>query len=339
MANIKNITVVGTDWHGGWSRQLANSLSFVGYNVNLITIDELYLAPWYITLVTKKLKSKIKNHIIQKKIANQISDNIPDLLISVNYQDIPEDTLCLLHRYGIKTFLWMGDRAYYYNMTKIKGFNILASYDKFHRNILAQSTSKLIEYLPTCGDNNIYKPQELDKDIDILFIGTIYGDKKYLRTSIMGTVSEHFVPKGKIVKIFGNKGWKDFYREHPTLKDCFEDRLVSNGEACELYNRSKIVINIDHPETIMSTCQRTYEIALSGAFQLCNYRQSIADEFFNNNELVFFRNNRELLEQIEKYLINENARNSYAKKAYNRALSDHTYKNRIDEMLKILERY
>ncbi len=110
---------------------------------------------------------------------------------------------------------------------------------------------------------------------------------------------------------------------------------------------SKINLNLHSSAThdgVDPTCDainpRVFEIAACGGFQLCDPCKNL-DKFFDlESELPTYKDLRELRSKIDHYLEHPEERKEIAEKARKRALKDHTYEKRAQQMLDlILEEY
>ena len=85
---------------------------------------------------------------------------------------------------------------------------------------------------------------------------------------------------------------------------------------------------------------RVFEIAAAGGFQLCDPCIGLEDHFDFETELPVYHDLKELREKIDYYLAHPEERKAIAIKARERALRDHSYENRAQQMLGlILERH
>jgi len=105
-------------------------------------------------------------------------------------------------------------------------------------------------------------------------------------------------------------------------------------KAVEVMSSSKISLNF-HGHTMQSGGNmRTFEIPASRSMQIVDRYYS--DWFAEGEEIVSFTNIQDLKEKINYYLRNDNKRDEISLEGQNRAYSDHTYKNRVSEIIKII---
>ena len=83
---------------------------------------------------------------------------------------------------------------------------------------------------------------------------------------------------------------------------------------------------------------RSFEIPMAGGLQFCRFNEELANYFEEDKEIVFYRENEEL---ISKSLFYTNPQNDHVslqikQAARKRAVTDHTWINRFNEAFKIL---
>lgn len=183
-----------------------------------------------------------------------------------------------------------------------------------------------LKHVPLAGNNHLFYPMNSEKYHDICFIGTLAhgyrNEDKYLYPFIE---KYNFFLAGMKYKNFGIP-------------------FLAYDQSNEIRNKSKININFHYdyqksgygiPNDRIDLNQSVYNIALSGAFQICDHH--LVSELFNNSIIV--ANSTEWPELIEYYLHNDDERNALAKQSYEIAIEKHTWKARMQEFLNILNDY
>lgn len=140
-------------------------------------------------------------------------------------------------------------------------------------------------------DPTIYRRINMSKDINVLFVGSMLPR----RVKILETLSLKF--NVKMVSAFG-------------------------AEACKLYNRAKIILNI-HAEDYLDTETRIYEVLGSGGFLIT---EKLSEENpFVRGELIEVSSIDEMEEKIAYYFAHEDERRMVADQGYMIAHAKHTY--------------
>lgn len=162
-----------------------------------------------------------------------------------------------------------------------------------------------ISILLSAFDPRTYRHMPVEKDIDVLFIGTLTTRRQ---------------------KIFDS------------LKHVFPITIVSAfaEDAAQLYNRAKIVLNI-HAQDFLDTETRIYEVLGSGGFVISE-RLSSESPFVNGSHLVEVDSVKDLVGEVGKYLRDEKSRERIAKQGHEFVHARHTYDHRAAEILVEIEK-
>ena len=184
-------------------------------------------------------------------------------------------------------------------------------------------------------DTGLYKKKELDKDIDISFVGDI---SKKSRKEFL----DHLVASGYKVELFG----------HGT-----KNGGVSFDKMTEIFSRSKINLNFSDtveervfnkytntdyslvPNIMKYMTQlkgRSIESALCGGFVLTQYATGIK-ELFDEDEIAVFKDKEELLEKVKYYLTHDAKREQMEEKAYKKALQRYDASTAFSRLLESLD--
>lgn len=181
-------------------------------------------------------------------------------------------------------------------------------------------------YIPLAGNNHLFYPTNTENHFDICFIGTLaHGyreEDKYLYPFIE---KYNFFLAGMQYKNYGTP-------------------FLAYDQSNNIRNQSKININFHYdyqrfgegnPLDRVDLNQSVYNIALAGAFQICDHH--LISELFDNSIIV--ADSFKWPELIEYYLHNDDERIKLAKKSYEIAIKNHTWKARMREFLTILEKH
>jgi spore maturation protein CgeB len=185
-----------------------------------------------------------------------------------------------------------------------------------------------VHYLPV----GIYPPVHrrlpgLKKKYDVSFS----GDWCAPREKVLGAVAENFN-----LAIFGP--WKKKLKKGAALGK----RILKNGfftaeEMVEIFNRSRVVLNLHSwfGRFDYGINPRLFEANGCGAFQLCDWKEEIADLYEDGKEVVLYRTVEELKEKLAYYLPREKERAEIADNALKRSVECHTYEHRMKQLLRV----
>ena len=170
------------------------------------------------------------------------------------------------------------------------------------------------------------------KTIDVMFCGVAFTSRQEviedLRSSLYG-----------LDLCFIGPGWGKFGHG-------FSDRRVDKAHLIELYQKSRIVLNLGrslHFEnrrymiTPSSPGPRTFETALAGAVQLFHEDTYELRSYFTRDEVPSFSNQIEFDRLLDYYLSEPERGLKTAELAQKRALGEHTYAHRARHVVETLK--
>lgn len=308
------------------------------------SVIDLYDTPVhpYTTLMKWRYKLSHDKERIKSRSRQQYNVHIfevfqktnPALVFIMNGEILSDETLDFMRR-SAKVVVWLFD-----NRDRLPG--ALSHIDHADRFFCYEQDDvdwyarqgKKAWFLPQACDTATYFPMDIEKDIDILFIGNLYTSPKRMKT--MQAVVERFSSRYHI-EVYGRyKPWfKGFFtwltREH---REIYKNVMVPPARVNELYNRSKVVLNIHQELQKDGANPRTFEIPCSGAWQICDYNPYI-EQLFSPDEIGIYHNLDELFELIQSGL--DKDMTAGALKARNTVLEQHTYDARVRYILNLLE--
>lgn len=111
-------------------------------------------------------------------------------------------------------------------------------------------------------------------------------------------------------------------------------RGIYETEKCKAVLAACITLNTLHYGEIRSLNARAFEIAGIGGFQLMSHSPATSDHFVVGKEIETFSSRAELVEKVRYYLSRPEKRAAIATAGQLRAHSEHTYRHRIESLLK-----
>lgn len=243
----------------------------------------------------------------------------PDLVFSyVNNRHVEAKPFLIIKELGIPTInLFLDDVHKFRLMKKIAyAFTLNITTTKYALPWYEACNAKAL-YLPEGSNPISYLHLEMEKDIDVSFVGQRYRNRPLIQQALQ--------EKGYNVRFCG-RGWLGGYTS-------FEQMI-------EIYNRSKIVIGVSRVSTnpdIRGIKGRDFEATMCGAFYLCEENPELYDWFTPGEEIVFWKDIPDLLEKVEFYLRNDVLRESIANAALERSLAEHTWIQRLTTIFQYLK--
>lgn len=161
---------------------------------------------------------------------------------------------------------------------------------------------------------------------DIVFVG---GGKEYAH--------KEWPYRRQLIEFLENTYPNQYHKYgHP-------QRLVREDDLNQLYANAKIVIgdslNVGFNHANYWS-DRVYETIGRGGFIIHPYIDGLQNDFIDNKEIVFYNygNFEQLKEKIDYYLSHDEEREIIRRNGFERVKRDHTYLNRMKEMLDIIEK-
>lgn len=336
----KKVLLIGPDFYG-YNQSIEKALKYYGYEVktapyleNLVKkIDRIkfYLLPKLgISLFKDKYVKDFNNFVL--KLFNSFN---PDIILVIKGNILTEKTINLMN--GSIKVLWMMDSIFSVN----KDLSTLKEYDftfMFEENDVEYLREReiLAFFLPVGFDESVYnKIDKLEKDIDIVFIGALYGGRReFFEKLIIDFKHLNIKIYGKYLEIRNPFTYYKFYLKG--FKKYFTNTNTIPIDTNYIYNKSKIAINLHHKQSVRSCNPRFFEILASNTFQLVDNKTFIEENFKNNFEIVTFSSYEELKEQINMYLDNPIMRENISERGYKKVLLEHSFNIRIKSMLHVL---
>jgi spore maturation protein CgeB len=209
-------------------------------------------------------------------------------------------------------------------------------------DLILSSLPNFVEYFNSIGINSelnrlAFEPKVLEK---------IKQNEKNIPISFVGSLSLDHLNRIKLleylctstpIKIWGN-GIENIPSTSPIHKS-----YIGSAWGIQMYqilHDSKVTINnhIGIADNYANN-MRLFEATGSGTLLITDWKKNLCDMFEPGKEIVVYRNDKECVELIDYYLIHDEERCEIAHAGQTRALKEHTYYNRMKELISIVEKY
>ena len=104
-----------------------------------------------------------------------------------------------------------------------------------------------------------------------------------------------------------------------------------------IFQNSAINLSLATLQQETALNQRYFDVPLCGGFLLGEWQEALADHFDLDHEVIYFRNDEELLHQARYYLQYPEKREKVIRKARERILKEHLMKHRVVTMVELIE--
>jgi spore maturation protein CgeB len=184
---------------------------------------------------------------------------------------------------------------------------------------------KKVHFLPFACEPTVHRKLNLSDGIsktnilDVVFVGTY--------TRRRGRLIEALEKAGIKVQIYGPY-WRYFKRGSNVHDGVYGPEMV------KVFNSAKIVLNIHVEDDLpYKVNMRTFEVTGCGSFLLTDHAYGMEKLFRIGEELVIYADENELVKLVRYYLKAEYEREAIGKRSQERAYKEHTYENRVIELL------
>ena len=340
-----NILFVSHKWQAKTGESCAKALTELGHNVRLVwaKIGNGSMIGNYYNFLKRNQQigpfcSNLELHILNQKIRNAVLNVKPDLIIVNAGGEVSPETLKYLRRTTrAKLVCWAGDDPsiycygpYYKATIKYYDHVFLVDptwYTRDLKNLGLQECS-ILQY---GVDPSIYHPltlsgKEQEKyGTDLTHVGAPHPGRIQILPQLLdydltiyGATSSGF--------------FKNFSKLPKELLPKVKKGIVPATTTNKIYNGARICLNIQHPQVSSAHSNKTFEIAASGSFCLTSFNDKDA-KCYTADEMVSFRDVKELRYLIDHFLNNPAERDAIAKKAYAKTMAHHLYTHRFQLML------
>jgi len=255
-----------------------------------------------------------------------------DVVLSTHDFLSPTDTKALKQLTNAPLILWYPDPVWSFrrHMFLNANYDMLFFKDPYLVHMIRSKLGKRVFYMPEC-----YCPHSLDPSMadandqtwstDICISVDLYCD----RVALFGRTANYDI------QIWGVPAPP--WMSTDTLKSKLQNRFGAHGDKVRAFCGAKIVLNTLNPSEIWGTDVRTFEACGAGAFQIVDWRPGLAQLFEIGKEVEIFTDIADLHTKIDRYLAEPEERKNIAKAGHSRALRDHTYRVRLEQLIDVVE--
>ena len=305
-------------------------------------LDFNILEPEYIKF---KDQNRIQKRISRKKFLTEFfhRQNIayieaakkfnPDYVFVLNNSRMNEEFLQYCNTYKLPIFMYCIDSIRWCDkaLEHMHYYDEIFSYEPSDTSIEFKP-HKFVKFLPLGSDNKIYKPNDsINKFYDLCFVGRLdkhrldilesvakYVYENNLKFTVFTSIQLFHIPSIWLLPKLLVRRLKYNYK-YPHLMKYITNRPILGKELVDLYNNSKICLNIHvatHAGMHTGPNPRTFELLGCKAFEIIDEGHIDKTLLKSGTDLVEFKTVDDLVEKIDFYLINETLRNKIANKGH-----------------------
>lgn len=338
LCSMSKVLIIGPNYYN-FLPAMSEAFSDLGWEPLLLPYDN----PIHPYTAWMKWRYKLSRHrdVLQEKSRSAFREEVmarfdsfrPELVFVLNGDILDERTLDAFRLAGAKVALWLFDNREWLPRSASQAGHVdhLFCFDRqdvewFRR----QEGSAPVSFLPQACDTTIYRPLPGSrKDIDILFVGNLLHSPKRKETLL--SVIRSF-PDRRIV-VYGL--YQPWYKGVAAwlcrpYKSVFKNRNIPPQKVNELYNRSRVVLNIHQELQRDGANPRVFEICGSGAYQICDANGYVRS-LFSPGSVAFYESVPELVSLIREALDGDKC--PQASDAHQTVYTYHTFLSRMQAVL------
>jgi spore maturation protein CgeB len=346
LQRVKNglkIMVVGPIYGGSLpiARYCVAALKKLGHTVDFVDCSIYKDAFLGIDKITdnKMHQNTLKimfNDFASETIVARCAEFKPDLIFALAQAPLNENSLKKFKDNKIPTAFWFVEdfrlMDYWQRVAPLYDYFFTIQRSEFFDKLKVTGASNF-HYIPLAACLDIHKKLDLSKEeldeygSDISFVGAGYYNRRNFFRGLLD---------------FDFKIWGSEWDMNSPLAKCIQyyGKRIETEEIVKIFNATKININL-HSSTYHEGINpygdfvnpRTFEIAACEGFQIVDNRYELPELFRIGEEIVCFEDIEDLRHKIKYYLNNPDKMLEIAKKGRERVERDHTYEQRMEEIL------
>jgi spore maturation protein CgeB len=276
----------------------------------------------------KRLSRQAFQRSLQQSLLRLLEEVRPDALLAVFGMDLPGELVAAVRQRRVTTICWWLNDPFQLGRSLAQA----PYYDYYFTNARGclpryrEAGVKRVFYLPVgCYPEVHRRLGTPGADYEVAFA----GDWSPGREEILCLLARDFR-----VGIWGP--WKKHLDLHSPLQRCLvKDGFFTPEEMTGIFHRAHVVLNIHtwFGKWDFGLNPRVFEACGCGAFQVCDFKEEIPEHYEPGTEIVLYRAIPELKERLAYYLAHPREREEIARQGHRRTHRDHTYRQRLAELL------
>ena len=256
---------------------------------------------------------------LHSRILDEARRERPELFLTVKGGSIASGTVEALKQLNVRTVCWFPDDFQLWDLMlrRAPAYDRFFTFDSEAARRLRAHGILGARYLPFAADC-VLGVQDDAYACDIAFIGAWYPEREAVLRSLSSRYQVH---------LYGWKNWTS-----SSLRSLWKGPADA-AMMRKIFASARINLNIHFASQAHGANVRTFEIPSAGGFQLSSYRADIPELFVPDREIALYRDPSELPALIDRYLSDDRSRRSIAEAGRRRVLADHTYPQRMRQLL------
>jgi len=192
---------------------------------------------------------------------------------------------------------------------------------------------------------------DLKETIDKYKLKRVIKDNNLTNEKFLGIIAnmisnnKRFLYLGSIadlgLHLFGTKNWHSALKVSPRLVSRFHFNtfIKTREQLCNVYDRSKISLNINHHQATTGLGYRVFDIMASSSLLISNYQKESDLEvlFGKNHPIPIYKDEIELRDLVQFYLNHEDERVKIVQQCNDLIKDMHTFEKRAVQIVQIID--
>ena len=283
------------------------------------------------SLVPAKIRSASDDGWYYDILAAQIREMKPDIVLNEAMNWLSSD---FLREIKPQMRLLVGQHA----ATKLRDENDYTVYD-----LVVSSFPPTLDWfrrkgIPAEMNRLGFEPKVLsyiqtaEKEFDVTFVGRFFSGIYDSRARFLELLSE---------RIEHTKIWGTGVEELPatsSIRRCYVGQAWGR-EMYQILRKSRITLNHHGDIAPYANNMRLYEATGTGALLVTDWKENLHEIFEPGKEVVAYKTPEECLDLVKYYLDHDQKREAIAQAGQERTLREHTYYQRMQELMAIIRNY
>jgi spore maturation protein CgeB len=337
------VLVVSPLYGGSWpiTGYVARALAALGHETHMLDLAPFHeaflgLERFGARRANRKVLESGFCDVLSAGVAATVDAIEPDVVLAMAQAPLNPAALQAIGNRGVLRVLWFVED--YRLMTAWR--ELAPHYDHVFTiqtdgclEAMAQATDARLGYLPSAFDPTVHRPlalsdaEQAEYGSEVSFVGAGYRNRRVAFRRFLDCD----------LKIWGSD-----WQGADALTRVLQRRgaRIDTEESVRIFNASAINLNL-HSSTYLDGVDprgdfvnpRTFELAGAGAFQIVDARRLLSPCFEAGRELAVATSVDEMRAMTDHYLAHPDERRAMAERARGRALADHTYERRMQDLL------
>lgn len=336
--NKNRVLLIGPNFHY-FLQSMQNAFCKLGWEVCVCPYDNPIhpyntINKFRYKLSKDKFALKERSRINYRQYIESAFDEInPQLVLIINGDNILPQTVAYFAS-KTKVGIWLFDSITRIadTLPNIPHAHSVFCYEKGDISLIKDQYNIDAHFIPQAVDEDMYYPLQTNKRWDIVFAGDIFHSEK--RKQILPSIVKKYAQKAICIWGLYKPFYKGFWAWLTRERRDFYRNCNTNVEQLNLdYNQARVVLNVHHEQQREGANPKVFEIAATGSYQICDANPYI-EQLFPNGEIGIYHNEQELFDLIDYALTHDMS--AQAEKAYQIVAKNHTFINRVQQMLDLL---